>query len=69
MVQMIVQSVRRLALKIASYGVMHLIVAMLVHACSKTTVALLSGGWRYALAAAPGIFAHTLAFAAVLALQ
>jgi len=42
---------------------------MLVHACSKTTVALLSGGWRYALAAAPGIFAHTLAFAAVLALQ
>ena len=46
-----------------------LIVAMLVHACSKTTVALLSGGWRYALAAAPGIFAHTLAFAAVLALQ
>ena len=46
-----------------------LMVAMLVHACSKCAVALLSGGWRYALAAAPGIVAHTLAFVGVLALQ
>ena len=46
-----------------------LMVALLVHACSKCAVALASGGWRYALAVAPGIVAHTLAFVGVLALQ
>jgi len=46
-----------------------LMVALLVHAGSKSAVALASGGWRYALAVAPGILAHTLAFVGVLALQ
>ena len=46
-----------------------LMVALLVHAGSKSAVALTSGGWRYALAVAPGILAHTLAFVGVLALQ
>ncbi len=36
--------------------------AMVVHAFSKSTVAWASGGWRYALALAPGLFAHTLGF-------
>lgn len=43
--------------------------AMLLHAFSKSTVAWASGGWRYALALAPGLFAHTLAFVGVLALM
>ena len=43
--------------------------ALLVHAGSKSAVALASGGWRYALAVAPGVLAHTLAFVGVLALQ
>jgi uncharacterized membrane protein len=43
MVQVIVQSVRRLALKIASYGVMHLIVAILV-------AFAITRDWRLALA-------------------
>jgi uncharacterized membrane protein (DUF4010 family) len=42
--------------------------ALLVHAGSKSAVALASGGWRYALAVAPGIAAHTLAFVGVMAL-
>jgi uncharacterized membrane protein (DUF4010 family) len=46
-----------------------LMAALLVHAGSKCVVALASGGWRYALAVAPGIVAHTLAFVGVLALQ
>ena len=46
-----------------------LMAALLVHACSKCAVALASGGWRYALAVAPGIVAHTLAFVCVFALQ
>lgn len=41
-----------------------LIAAVLVHACSKTAVAALSGGLRYALWVGPGVFAHSLAFAA-----
>ena len=45
-----------------------LMAALLVHAGSKSAVALASGGWRYALAAAPGIVAHTLAFVGVMAL-
>ena len=43
--------------------------ALLVHAGSKSAVALAGGGWRYALAVAPGVLAHTLAFVGVLALQ
>lgn len=43
MVQMFVQSVRRLALKIASYGVMHLVVAILV-------AFAITRDWRMALA-------------------
>jgi uncharacterized membrane protein len=43
MVQVIVQSVRRLALKIASYGVMHLVVAILV-------AFAITRDWRLALA-------------------
>ena len=43
--------------------------ALLVHAGSKSAVALASGGWRYALAVAPGVLAHTLAFVGMLALQ
>lgn len=43
MVQIIVQSVRRLALKIASYGAMHLVVAILV-------AFALTRDWRVALA-------------------
>ena len=46
-----------------------LMAALLVHAGSKCVVALASGGWRYALAVAPGVLAHTLAFVVVLALQ
>ncbi|HAJ11806.1 MAG TPA: hypothetical protein DCM06_04485 [Comamonadaceae bacterium] len=46
-----------------------LMAALLVHAGSKCAVALASGGWRYALAVAPGIVAHTLAFVGVMALQ
>lgn len=46
-----------------------LMAALVVHAGSKCAVALASGGWRYALAVAPGIVAHTLAFVGVLALQ
>lgn len=46
-----------------------LMAALLVHAASKCAVALASGGWRYALAVAPGVLAHTLAFVGVLALQ
>lgn len=42
--------------------------AMLLHAFSKSAVAWASGGWRYALALAPGLFAHTLAFIGVLTL-
>jgi uncharacterized membrane protein (DUF4010 family) len=44
-----------------------LMAALLVHAGSKSAVALASGGWRYALAVAPGIVAHTLAFVGVMA--
>lgn len=40
--------------------------AMVVHAFSKSTVAWASGGWRYALALAPGLFAHTLGFVGAL---
>ena len=36
---------------------------------SALVVALASGGWRYAVAVAPGVLAHTLAFVGVLALQ
>ncbi len=46
-----------------------LMAALLVHAGSKCVVALASGGWRYALAVAPGVLAHTLAFVGELALQ
>lgn len=46
-----------------------LMAALLMHAGSKCAVALASGGWRYALAVAPGIVAHTLAFVGVLTLQ
>ncbi|GAB3356445.1 MULTISPECIES: MgtC/SapB family protein [Giesbergeria] len=42
--------------------------AMLVHAFSKSAVAWASGGWRYALALAPGLFAHTFAFVGILML-
>lgn len=44
-----------------------LMAALLVHAGSKCAVALASGGGRYALAVAPGVLAHTLAFAGVMA--
>jgi uncharacterized membrane protein (DUF4010 family) len=44
-----------------------LMAALLVHAGSKSAVALASGGWRYALAVAPGIVAQ-LAFVGVMAL-
>ena len=43
-----------------------LMVAVLVHACSKTTVAAFSGGLRYALWVGPGVCVHSLAFSAVL---
>ena len=43
--------------------------ALLMHAVSKSAVALASGGWRYALAVVPGIVAHTLAFVGVLVLM
>lgn len=46
-----------------------LMAALLVHAGSKCAVALASGGWRYALAVAPGVLGHTLAFVGVLVLQ
>ncbi len=46
-----------------------LMAALLVHAGSKCVVALVSGGGRYALAVAPGVVAHTLAFVGVLMLQ
>ena len=45
-----------------------LMAALLVHAASKSAVALASGGWRYARAVVPGIVAHTLAFVGVMAL-
>ena len=47
---------------------MALMAALSLHAGSKCLVALVSGGGRYALAVAPGIVAHTLAFVGVLAL-
>lgn len=40
--------------------------AVLVHAASKSVVAMASGGWRYAAQAVPGIWGHSLAFAGVL---
>lgn len=43
--------------------------ALAVHALSKTTIAWISGGWRYGLAAGGGVLAHTAAFVAVLALE
>ena len=39
-----------------------------VHAVSKCVTALVSGGWRYAVAAGGGVVLHTLAFVAVLLL-
>ena len=45
-----------------------LIAALLVHAVSKSVVAWVSGGSAYALAVAPGVLAHTLAFVGVLVL-
>ena len=45
-----------------------LIAALLVHAVSKSVVAWVSGGGAYALAVAPGVLAHTLAFVGVLVL-
>ncbi len=47
---------------------MALMAALSLHAGSKCLVALVSGGGRYALAVAPGVVAHTLAFVGVLAL-
>lgn len=41
-----------------------LIAAVMVHAASKTAVAALSGGLRYALWVGPGVFAHSLVFSA-----
>lgn len=41
-----------------------LVAAVLVHACSKTVVAWVSGGGRYALYLAPGLAAHSLFFVA-----
>jgi uncharacterized membrane protein (DUF4010 family) len=46
-----------------------LMAALLVHAVSKSAVALASGGWRYALAVVPGILGHTLAFVLPMALM
>lgn len=43
MVKLLIRTVRRLALKIASYGVMHLVVALLV-------ALAITGDWRMALA-------------------
>lgn len=40
-----------------------LMAAVMVHAGSKTTVAAVSGGLRYALWVGPGVFVHSLAFA------
>ena len=45
-----------------------LMAALLVHAVSKSVVAWVSGGGAYALAVAPGVLAHTLAFVGVLVL-
>jgi uncharacterized membrane protein (DUF4010 family) len=39
-----------------------LMAATLVHALSKSGMALVSGGPRYALAVVPGVLAHTLVF-------
>ena len=39
-----------------------LMAAMLVHALSKSGVALASGGPRYALVVAAGVLGHTLVF-------
>ena len=47
---------------------MALMAALSLHAGSKCLVALVIGGGRYALAVAPGVVAHTLAFVGVLAL-
>ena len=65
------QTVRLVAAQVAEWKLdAHaLMAALLVHAGSKCVVALASGGWRYALAVAPGVLAHTLAFVGVLALQ
>ena len=53
----------------AALGVEHaLMAALLVHAVSKSVVAWVSGGGAYALAVAPGVLAHTLAFVGVLVL-
>ena len=54
---------------LAALADVHAAAAALPHAGSKSAVALASGGWRYALAVAPGVLAHTLAFVGVLALQ
>ncbi len=43
--------------------------ALAVHGLSKTTIAWISGGWRYGLAAGGGVLAHTAAFVAVLVLE
>jgi uncharacterized membrane protein (DUF4010 family) len=40
--------------------------AVLVHAASKSVVAVVSGGWRFATYAVPGIWGHSLVFVAVL---
>jgi len=46
-----------------------LMAALLMHAVSKSAVALASGGWRYALAVVPGVLGHTLAFVLPMALM
>lgn len=43
-----------------------LMAAVTVHACSKSVVAFVSGGWRYGLPVALGVLAHSLTFVAVL---
>ncbi|MDD2546059.1 MAG: MgtC/SapB family protein [Burkholderiaceae bacterium] len=45
-----------------------LMAAVLVHAGSKSVVALVSGGLRYAAYVAPGVFAHSLVFVGCLGL-
>lgn len=40
-----------------------LMAAVLVHAASKSAVAMASGGWRFACYAVPGIWVHSLVFA------
>lgn len=46
-----------------------LMAAVLVHATSKSVVAITSGGWRFAKYALPGIWGHSLMFAACLLLR